>query len=221
MARQVVKIVVLFSKLKLKGEKIMKKLLNYERELNNLKGMENNTDIDKIKLLLQKDNIKLALFDDVVPVLVEVWNKYANKQLGERTREKIRNEVQERLDNNIFCYIANDYYYCNERITITTRDESKQFTGDFKIEISSNNPNFRLVDTSNKIQELKIENLKENSARQKTEDLQATAERIVELHKQAEALQAQINNIYTEINTLSNYKVKSVQYTNTVSHWVI
>ena len=146
-------------------------LLNYKKEIEVLKGLKNaegGDNISKIKLMLQEDNVKLALFDDVVPVLVEVWNKWANKPLGEKTREKIQKEIQERFDNNIFCYISNDYYYCNERITITTRDETKTYTGDTKIAISTNNPNSRLVDTDNKIKVLKIEYLHTNDARQKT-----------------------------------------------------
>ena len=202
----------------------MELLKNYKKELNKLnelRKLDTNDKTNKIKILLQKDNTKIALFEDIAETLIEVWNKYANKPLGEQTRKKIQNEIEIKFDNNIFCYIANDYYYCNEKITITTRDTTKKFTGETKIEITSNNPNFRLVNTENKIQELKIENLRESDARTKTKNLDATTNKIIKLHETAEKLQEQINAIYSEIGQISNHKIQSVQYTNTVRHWII
>ena len=99
----------------------MKQLNNYLKELNKLNNLkENGTQAKKIEILLQNDNVKIALYNDVIDAVVETWNKYSGKQLGERTRGKIKLEIEQLFDNKIFCYIANDYYYCNERITITT-----------------------------------------------------------------------------------------------------
>lgn len=202
----------------------MELLKNYKKELNKLnelKKLDTSDKTNKIKILLQKDNTKIALFEDIAETLVEVWNKYANKPLGEQTRKKIQNEIETKFDNNIFCYIANDYYYCNEKITITTRDETKKFTGETKIEITSNNPNFRLVNTENKIQELKTENLRESDAKTKIKNLDATTNKIIKLHETAKKLQEQLNAIHSEIGQISNHKIQSVQYTNTVRHWII
>lgn len=202
----------------------MELLKNYKRELkklNELKTLDNNDKVNKIKILLQNDNIKIALLEDISPVLVEIWNKYKNKSLGEQTRKKIQNEIQEKLNNEIFCYISNSYYYYNEHIIITTRDKSKKYNGSTKIEIITNNPKFRLVDTNNKIQELNAENLREADAKTKTQNLNATANKIIKLHEHAEQLQEQLNEIYTEINTLSNHKITAVDYTNSVKHWII
>lgn len=202
----------------------MELLKNYKKELNKLnelRKLDTNDKTNKIKILLQKDNTKIALFEDIAQTLVEVWNKYANKPLGEQTRKKIQNEIETKFDNNIFCYIANDYYYCNEKITITTRDTTKKFTGETKIEITSNNSNYRLVNTDNKIQELKIENLRESDAKTKNKNIDTTTNKIIKLHETAEKLQEQINTIYSEIGQISNHKINAVQYTNTVKHWII
>lgn len=199
-------------------------LKNYKKELNKLnelKALDQSDKTNKIKILLQKDNTKIALLEDIAPILVEVWNKYANKPLGEQTRKKIQNEIELKFDNNIFCYICNDYYYYNEKISIQTRDATKKYSGDTKIEIVSNNPNYRLVDTQNKIQELKIENLRETDAKTKIKNLEATTNKIIKLHETAEKLQEQINNISHELGQISNHKIDAVQYTNTVKHWII
>lgn len=202
----------------------MELLKNYKKELKKLEELrkqDTSDKVNKIKILLQKDNTKIALFEDIAPTIVDVWNKYANKPLGEQTRKKIQAEIETRFDNNIFCYIANDYYYCNEKISISTRDLTKKYSGETKIEIVTNTPNCRLVNTENKIQELKIENLKEPDARTKTKNLDATANKIIRLHEQAKKLQEQINNISHEIGQLSNYKIQAVRYTNSVSNWII
>ena len=199
-------------------------LKNYKKELNKLnalKALDQSDKANKIKILLQKNNTKIALFEDITPILVEVWNKYANKPLGEQTRKKIQNEIELAFDNNIFCYICNDYYYYNERISIQTRDATKKYSGDTKIEIVSNNPNYRLVNTQNKIQELKIENLREADAKTKIKNLDTTTNKIIKLHETAEKLQEQINNIFHELGEISNHKIDAVQYTNTVKHWII
>ena len=202
----------------------MELLKNYKKELNKLnelRKLDTSDKANKIKILLQKDNTQIALFEDVAGALVEIWNKYAGKPLGEKTREKIQNEIMEKFDNNIFCYIANDYYYCNERITIITRDDTKKYTGETKIEITTNSPQNRLVNTDNKIQEIKIDQLHEHDARTKTKNLEATANKIIKLHETAQNLQKQINNISNEIHQLSNHKIDAVKYTNTVSYWII
>ena len=197
---------------------------NYKRELKKLeelKTLDNSDKVNKIKILLQKDNLKIALFEDILPIFIETWNKYKNKPLGEQTRKKIQNEIEEKTNNFIFCYVCNDYYYCNERVSFQTKDKSGRYSGDTKIEIITNNSNFRLVDTNNKIQELNAENLREADAKTKTQNLTATANKIIKLHAHAEKLQEQLNEISNEINTLSNHKINAVNYTNSVKHWII
>ena len=100
-------------------------------------------------------------------------------------------------------------------------DATKKYSDDTKIEIVSNNPNYRLVNTQNKIQELKIENLREADAKTKIKNLDTTTNKIIKLHETAEKLQEQINNIFHELGEISNHKIDAVQYTNTVKHWII
>lgn len=40
------------------------------------------------------DNARIALYEEVMPKALEVWNKYAGKPYGEKTKEKIKNEVK-------------------------------------------------------------------------------------------------------------------------------
>lgn len=49
-----------------------------------------------LSLYLLKNNARIALFNDVMPVLLEVLEKYKGKPYGEKTRDKISKEVEEK-----------------------------------------------------------------------------------------------------------------------------
>ena len=193
----------------------MKQLNNYLKELNKLNELkENGTQAKKIEILLQTDNVKIGLYNDVIDAVVETWNKYSGKQLGEKTAEKIKMELEQLFDNKIFAYIRNSYIY------ITTRDASGKFTGNTKIEIRPNHYEKKMTE-NNKILTLNVEVLHEIDNNKYTENLEETATQILELHKQAEQLQEELNTIYRNIKKLSNHKINSIQYTSSVRNWVI
>lgn len=58
-------------------------------------------------LYLLKNNARIALFNDVMPVLLEVLAKYKGKPYGEKTREKICKEVEEKTGAK--AYIRTEY----------------------------------------------------------------------------------------------------------------
>ena len=193
----------------------MKQLNNYLKELNKLNELKNTeTPHGKLKKLLQLDNIKIGLYNDVVGAVVETWNKYSGKQLGEKTAEKIKIELEQLFGNKIFAYIHNSYIY------ITTRDASGKYKGNAQIEIRPNHYEKKMTE-NNKILTLNVEDLHEIDNNNYTENLEETATQILELHKQAEQLQDQLNAVYKNINKLSNRKQQAVQYTSSVRHWII
>lgn len=61
----------------------------------------------KITVKLLKHNATVALYNEVLPVAVEVLNKYKSKPYGEKTRHKIADEVKEKT--SCLCYIAQSY----------------------------------------------------------------------------------------------------------------
>ena len=66
----------------------------------------------KLCTMILKSNAKIALFNDVMPIAVEVLAKYAGKPYGDKTREKICDEV--RAKTNCRFYIDcryNEYTY--------------------------------------------------------------------------------------------------------------
>lgn len=58
----------------------------------------------KVKIALLKNNAKFALMNDVVNVVVDAFNKFSGKPYGEKTKEKISNEVKEKVNCGAYIY---------------------------------------------------------------------------------------------------------------------
>lgn len=63
----------------------------------------------KMERIIIRHNAKVAFFAEYLPKVLEIYNKYAGKRVGEKTKEKIRTEIHELLDGlNVNVYINND-----------------------------------------------------------------------------------------------------------------
>lgn len=65
-----------------------------------------NNDIE-IKIAILKENAKQALFSEIVNTICEIWNKYENKPHGEKTADKIRDEIKRATGHRV--YIGNKW----------------------------------------------------------------------------------------------------------------
>ena len=82
-------------------------------------------------------NARIALLVEYFPIIIEVLNKYAGKRIGEKTKDKIREEINERtgvsvwIEDNysrgkITIYHRNNYLVNNE-ITLYARKAESDF----------------------------------------------------------------------------------------------
>lgn len=71
--------------------------------------IENSENIKNLKIIMKilKNNARVALFYDVLPVALEILAKYSGKPYGEKTRQKISDEVKEKT--NCRFYIGSRY----------------------------------------------------------------------------------------------------------------
>ena len=61
----------------------------------------------KITRYILKNNAKIALFNEVIPIALKILKKYNGKPYGEKTRQKICDEVKEKT--NCRFYIGSRY----------------------------------------------------------------------------------------------------------------
>lgn len=70
----------------------------------------------ELKIKIMENNAKVALFHEVLPVVLEVLKKYKNKPYGEKTSKKIRDEIFDKTDCRV--YISNGSYKIYSRYDI-------------------------------------------------------------------------------------------------------
>ena len=79
------------------------KIKNVENELLRLEEKKKDLQIT-IKIL--NSNAKIALYNEVLPIVLELLAKYKNKPYGPKTEKKIKDEIKEK---------TNCSFYINER----------------------------------------------------------------------------------------------------------
>lgn len=63
----------------------------------------------KMERIIIRHNAKVVFFEEYLPKVLDAYNKYAGKRVGEKTKEKIRTEIYELFDGlNVNVYINND-----------------------------------------------------------------------------------------------------------------
>ena len=97
-----------------------------------------------LTLRIMQNNAKIAIFNEIAPVVVEVFNKYMGKPYGEKTKQKIADEIAEKT--HFRCYVhsnyssqtidatSTDFYNYNYNISIGGRNDLEAFLLDNKIQ---------------------------------------------------------------------------------------
>lgn len=75
-----------------------------EREAKQNKLSEISETVTDLNLTLAylRNNARVALYTEILPDVLEVWNKYQGKPYGDRTAEKIRNEIFEKCGCSVY-----------------------------------------------------------------------------------------------------------------------
>lgn len=150
----------------------------------------------ELTLLFQKNNAKIAAFNEFLPVVLEVWNKYSNKPYGEKTKQKIYTEIKERCDCSF--YVHNGFNITP--LTEQDRNTDYDFTCGTKYENGNNKP--LLVD--NKIQALDFADFELYYInRNYVADIPATIEQVRKLEAEAIAKQEELKKICDQFNSLA------------------
>lgn len=84
-----------------------------------------NNDI-KIKIEILKENAKQALFSEYIGTICEIWNKYENKPHGEKTAQKIRDEITSATGHRV--YIGNKWGDAHITIYPGTKPHADEIT---------------------------------------------------------------------------------------------
>lgn len=87
----------------------------FKKACDKLTDEQNRNNDIKMKIEILKENAKRALFAENIKAVCDIWNKYEGKPHGEKTAQKIRDEIKNTTGN--YAYICNKY----EEASITIR----------------------------------------------------------------------------------------------------
>lgn len=177
------------------------------------KAEETTRDLYLTVRLLQ-NNARIALFHDVMPVLLEVLAKYKGKPYGEKTREKIAKEVEERTGAR--AYIGTKYN--QDEISIYSArgyGNTYSITAGTKYNAETKEYNRILID--NKIQVLPIECFEVWYIRPEYfEDISAAVTEMKELYSKAYSMQKELDSICSAFNKYAVEGIESIYCNKTI-----
>lgn len=159
----------------------------------------------EIKARICAENVKCAIFADVMPIFAEVWNKYAGKKAGEKTREKIKNDIQTRTGGAFYVSASFDTY----RDIIYIRPQEQKYFYCFAIEANNWN-SARLTDDNNTITAITPDAFK-ISARHYDDPEKATAQ-LLKLHAEAEKAIEKAREAVKAYNDFNGETCKRLDY---------
>lgn len=179
---------------------------------------------NKIKIELLKGNARIALAAEAIPVICEIWNKYAGKKHGPKTNDKIKSEIKEKA--NIYFYLSQRVYSGSE-FNITPCTSNGWSTHGYDITIStiydSEKKEYKkAVDNNNVIQTIAPEDLQLiYISREYIEDVDGAITQLYALNEKARAAQEELENIAHEYNKIARGSIRSLNARETITQWII
>lgn len=159
----------------------------------------------QITIEILKSNAKVALFNEVIPQVLEVLAKYNNKPYGPKTEQKIKDEIKE----NTGCG-----FYISDRYTQEYHIIPLEFSNnDYNIECGPkciDGKQKKLLD-DNKIQVLEFDDLTiYYSSKEYIDDIPQRIKQLKKLYKKAYEKQKELAAICSEYNSLTVGSIKNI-----------
>ena len=178
-----------------------------------IKAEETTRDLYLTVRLLQ-NNARIALFHEVMPVLLEVLTKYKGKPYGEKTRAKIAQEVEERTGAR--AYIGTKYNQ-DERGIYSTWGYGNTYSITAGTKYNAETKEYSRILIDNKIQVLPLECFEIwYIIPEYFEDIPAAVAEMKELYKKAVEMQKELSEICSAFNKYAVEGIESIYCNKTI-----
>lgn len=166
-----------------------------------------------IKIEILKDNAKQALFSETIGTICDIWNKYENKPHGEKTAQKIRDELKTATGY----YISIGNRYDDARITLYNRGNMDN------IEICPiwNGEKQPALTNNNKIVRLNPENMRVYYCGAYVDDVDAHIIALRTAHSAAIAAEEALKEAVNKYNELTRGSIQHASSREGVKHYLI
>jgi hypothetical protein len=159
-----------------------------------------------ISIKILNSNAKISLYNETMPIVLEVLAKYKNKPYGPRTEEKIKDEIKEKT--NCSFYISERYSSQEYHII------PLEFSGNtYNIECGSkyiDGKQKKLLD-ENKIQALEFSDITlYYTSKEYIDNIQKRIKELKRLYKKAYEKQQELDALCSEYNSLAVGNIKNI-----------
>ena len=195
---------------------------NYEEFTKNDNTIKNNKkkiEVNQLKIAILKNNIHFLFRNDFEGIKAKILNYYENKNIGEKTKKKIEEEIKKYFkDNynvNICCYISitkDDYEYSMEIRFAFLSDEgyrnyTLEYNEEFKITFEKrkyNNYELKIYNYNNIVEYVEIKDLNKK-AKEIFREYEKAQEKIEKLRLQQKEI---YHNLTDYLHGFVYYKLK-------------
>ena len=173
---------------------------------NDIVKLEEKKEDLQITIKILNSNAKIALFNETIPVVLEVLAKYKNKPYGPKTEQKIRDEIKEKT--NCSFYISDRY--SSQEYHIIPLEFSNN---DYNIECGTkyiDGKQKNLLD-DNKIQVPELNDLTiYYSSKEYVDNIPKRIKELKKLYKKAYEKQQELDAICSDYNSLTVGDIKNI-----------
>lgn len=172
-----------------------------------------NNDI-KIKITILEENAKHALLSENIATICEIWNKYEGKPHGEKTAQKIRDEIKAATGHAV--YIGNKWddaritiYPAGQRYDLET-EAAPKWNGEKQPALNNN-----------KIVKLTAENMRVCYCGDYVENVDDHIKALRKAHAEAEKARDAYRAAIDTYNALTRGKIQHASEREGVKHYII
>ena len=173
-----------------------------------------HNETQKLKIEILKENAKQALFSENIDAICSIWNKYENKQHGEKTAQKVRDEIKAKT--GLRAYISNKYDDANIKIYL---DYSAPIHELEIVPIWNGTKQPALVD--NKIAKITPENMRVYCCGEYVENVNAHVKAIRKAHAAALEAEKALENAISAYNKLTRGNIQHASQREGVKKYLI
>ena len=173
---------------------------------NDIAKLEEKKEDLQITIKILNSNAKIALYNETLPVILEVLAKYKGKPLGPKTEEKIKNEIKEKTKCGFYISVR----YSSQEYHIFPLEFNGN-TYDFECGTKFINGKQKNLLEDNKIQVPELNDLTlYYTSKEYIDNIPKRIKDLKRLHKKAYEKQQELEKICSEYNSLTVGDIKHI-----------
>lgn len=189
------------------GDSPLERAKNRKKITSNLEALSRKESFLNLVLKLQRYNLQVVALEELKPVIIQILEKYQDKQYGPRTKEKISDEFKELTGFYISLY-EKSYY---------TKIYTSDMNSNFKLEINTKNDIKALE--NNRIKVITSEDLWAYGVHDYVNDIPGHIEKMKEAYTALQSIYKEFDTAMHNYNELCKGSVEPVPYYHLGNIW--